>query len=211
MGSMLSVYNSLARELKQRGFIDSACFYISDRKYYDKYMRTNCLEGNTLCEWEIFRASDKLIDSHELSRIENCYFHDEPYSMSMLVDRRIYNGKYTKVKQDYKSLYSHDKILSLFFNANIMLEDFFNRENPSFVLGVTPSTFGDYLCYKHSLANDLGYLQLRPTKFLNYCTLTQDIREEHNHIRLDYTQFRSGTKVPSAEQASFVKDYLEST
>ena len=209
MGSMLAVYAALARELKKRCVIESASFYVSDRRFYKKYIKSNDLEGSVLGEWELLSRDGPYPSDEKLREIEEKYFDDEPYSFSMLADRRIYNGKYTKVKQDYKASYSHDEMLSLFGTANIMLENFIKKEAPDLILGVTPSTFGDYLCYKHALANGIKYLQLRPTKLLNFCTLSEDIFESHAHIQKQFHDFKKGINQPTDGQIKLVREYLD--
>lgn len=177
--------------LKQIGF------YVTDRLNYPKYLRkakhTN-LDIEFLKEWEITSFLEEDIDYDVLENLEEEF--GEPFLWNTLVvDRRIYNGILTKYKQDYKPRFVHERMLSILQKGFKDILQFIESIKPDIIIGgFTPAMFGGYIFYLCAKARGIKYINLHPTKILNYVTFSEEVYRQFPHIEKTYEQYLDENK-----------------
>lgn len=189
MGSMYTPYLDTYFSIKDK--LDKVGFYVSDKFFFEKNFKSD-EKVKYLKEWEITeKLSETPIDRELIEELEEKYFKDESFWNAPNNDRRIFLGKYTKYTQDYSPSYEYEGLLKLcqLFTKNI--EAFIEDINPDLIVGITPSTIGDYLFYRIAKAKGIHYRTLKTVKVGNYQTFTETISEEHEHIKETFESYMS--------------------
>lgn len=191
MGSFLSVLNDLHQQMKNDFAVVG--LYAADKNYFNFYTKKHRITANHfLGEWEIInQARVSRFNPTQLQRIEQEYFQNESVWSALIMDRRLFQGKYCKFKQDYKPAYTYEELLSILCAGVVRIEKFIDSVKPDLILAPTPTTFAEYLFYKIAKQRRIHYKHLRPTKILNYLTLTDDIYEQHEIIKSKFAIYRA--------------------
>ena len=184
-GAMLQVYYDLHQELSKRFNIEDVGFYVSEKQYFDNFCKANpefTSNYKYLAEWEVLDKISDQYDIEKLSSYQKKYFSEYSMWYSMVADRRIFLGKYTKIKQDHQPSYSYEQMMSLLENSIVMTEDFFEQIKPDIVVGLTSATFGDHIIFGMAESLGIRFMNLRHTKLKNYMTYTVGLDEKYSHV-----------------------------
>ena len=127
---------------------------------------------------------------------------------SMVADRRIFLGKYTKIDQDHKPSYSYNKMMSLIEHSVIAFEKFLQSISPDFVVGYSSATFGDHILFGMAEKMNMPFMNLRHTKIKNYMTFTRGLDEKYKHISHRCSQLDKHVYTKDANVQMEVKDYI---
>jgi len=191
-GQFTIFYLDILALLSRRLSLGRTGFYVTNRSNWPQYSKK--AEGlnvdvEFLKGWEIVPATDEKPDYDFLRTLEREF--GEPFLWNALIaDRRVYNGVLTKYKQDYKSRFTHDEMLSLLQKSFESITKFVENIKPDVVIGgFTPVTFGEYIFYLCAKAKGINYINLNPTKILNYVTFSQEIFRQFPHIAKDYKKY----------------------
>jgi hypothetical protein len=191
-GEYANFYLDLLGPLGEKISLDKIGFYVTHASNYAKYVqkaRKTGLKIEFVKEWEITDIKGQTPDHDLLQSLEKD-FGDIFLWNALLADRRIYNGVLTKAKQDYAPRFSHTQMLCILQNAFTSILRFFDEIKPDVVVGgFTPVTFGEYVFYLIAKPRGIKYLNLNPTKILNYVTFSEEIYREFPHVIRDYKQY----------------------
>lgn len=209
-GEYANFYLDLLGTLGEKISLDKIGFYVTHASNYAKYARKARKTGlkiEFVKEWEITDIKDQTPDHDLLQSLEK-NFGDPFLWNALLADRRIYNGVLTKAKQDYAPRFSHTQMLCILQNAFMSILRFFDEIKPDVVVGgFTPVSFGEYVFYLIAKPRGIKYLNLNPTKILNYVTFSEEIYREFPHVVRDYNQYlQSDCRDTFCEDA---KDYIK--
>ena len=171
-------------------------FYVTHKANYPQYLEAAEKSGfkvSFLKEWEITSvAYDKTYkpDKKFLKQVEQEF--GDPFLWDALVmDRRVYNGLLTKYKQDYKPRFTHDQMLCLLQEGFKAVSGFAGHIKPDVIVGgFTPVTFVEYIFYLYAKSKGIKYINLSPTKILNYVTFSEELRRQFPHIAGDYKKYK---------------------
>lgn len=191
-GECALFYLDLLPLIGQKLSLDQTGFYVTHLSNYAKYSskaKKLGLKIKFLKEWEITDATNKGLDIPFLESIEQQF--GEPFLYNaLLADRRIFNGILTKVKQDYKPRFSHEKMLSIVQKGFKSILEFIDDIEPDIIVGgFTPVTFGEYIFYLCAKAKGIKYINLNPTKILNYVIFSEEIYREFPHVGKTYQEY----------------------
>ena len=191
-GEYCNFYLDLLGSLAEKASLDKVGFYVTHASNYAEYVRKAKKAGlkvEFFKEWEITDIKGQTPD-HDLVQSLEKDFGDPFLWNAILADRRIYNGVLTKSKQDYAPRFSHTQMLCILQNAFTSISLFFDKIKPDVVIGgFTPVTFGEYVFYLIAKSRGIKYLNLNPTKILNYVTFSEEIYREFPHVTKDYEQY----------------------
>lgn len=192
-GSSLNIFYPLIEEIKNKLNIEKVAYYVTDENYFNKFSKENKNINNfeILKEWEIVNDSKKTLIKEDVLAEYERKIGDPSLWSSVICDRRIYNGQYTKVIQHYKPRYNHLQIKKILQTALIEIDDLFNRIKPDLILSFVPVTFGDYLFYSFSKYHNVKYYHLKSTKFNNYVMWSPNIFENPIHVYNRYSGLQS--------------------
>jgi hypothetical protein len=191
-GEFAPFYLDMLSLIAHRLTLDRIGFYVTDKASYQKYLKKaeNLeLEISFLKGWEISLIKDEKLDSGFLEKIQEEF--GEPFLWDTLImDRRVYNGILTKYKQDYKPRFTHTEMLLLLQKGFKTIMEFTGDVQPDIIIGgFTPVTFGEYIFYLWAKAKKVKYINLNPTKILNYVTFSEEVHREFPHIKEDYQKY----------------------
>ena len=191
-GEYANFYLDLLGPLGEKISLDKIGFYVTHASNYAKYARKAMKTGlkiEFVKEWEITDIKGQTPDYDLIENIEKEI--GEPFLFNtLLADRRIFNGVLTKTKQDYAPRFSHDEMLCILQNGATAILRFIDEIKPDVIVGgFTPVTFGEYIFYLCAKARGIKYINLNPTKILNYVTFSEEIYREFPHIIDDFNQY----------------------
>jgi hypothetical protein len=206
MGAIYTPYFEVYKNLEAD--IDNIGFYTSDKFHFEKNIKKDS-KVKYLKEWELTEQLANIkIDKKLIEKFEKKYFSNESIWNAMSNDRRIFQGKYTKYTQNYKSNYNYDEMLRLFQVFTLNIESFIEDIRPDIVIGMGQGTIGDYLFYKIAKAKKIKFFALKSVKNGNYQTLTDSIGEEHKAIRESFDEYLGGKQVETEVQLE-VNKYMQ--
>jgi len=193
-GEIALFYLDLLPLLGQKISLDQIGFYVTHLSNYPRYSskaKSLGLKIKFMKEWEITNAVNESLDIPFLENIEKQF--GEPFLYNaLLADRRIFNGVLTKCKQDYKPRFSHSQMLCLLQKGFTAINQFIDDIKPNLIIGgFTPVTFGEYIFYLCAKAKGIKYINLNPTKILNYVTFSEEIYREFPHVGKTYKEYLS--------------------
>jgi len=195
-GEYAYFYLDLLGMLAEKLSLDQIGFYVTHASNYSRCARKakkTSMGIRFLGEWEITDIKDQAVD----------------YDLALLTDRRIFNGILTKAKQDYAPRFSHDQMLCILQKGITAISRFINEIRPEVIVGgFTPVTFGEYIFYLCAKARGIKYINLNPTKILNYVTFSEEIYREFPHVVKEFRLYQlSNSSDEFCKQAS---DYIKS-
>ena len=206
MGAIYTPYFEVYKNLEAD--IDNIGFYTSDKFHFEKNIKKDS-KVKYLKEWELTEQLANIkIDKKLIEKFEKKYFSNESIWNAMSNDRRIFQGKYAKYTQNYKSNYNYDEMLRLFQVFTLNIESFIEDIRPDIVIGMGQGTIGDYLFYKIAKAKKIKFFALKSVKNGNYQTLTDSIGEEHKAIRESFDEYLGGKQVEAEVQLE-VSKYMQ--
>lgn len=190
MGQMLDVYYDCYKILKEKKVLNNGCFYVSDFKHYNKFLKKNknFISLQNLFEWNLTNlksSSEIKINEEVIKNYENKYFVDNSIWEVFSSDRRIFYGSKSKYIQDYSSDYNYEHLIKLAINSIIKIEKFIELVKPDYIIGFTTATFGEYLFYLIAKKHNIKFSQLRHTKILNNYTFCNNMSEKYQKIKSD--------------------------
>jgi len=206
MGKMLDVYFDADKHISKINSNNKPIFYVSDRKHFSKFTKKHVSFKNDyplLTEWDLTENLDSHYNQNELATIEAKYFKNSSIWEPLIADRRVFMGKFCKYTQDYAPNYTNTEMMSLLINSVKLIENFFDLHKPQIIIGFTIATFGEYLIALIAKKQGIKFIQLRHTKIKNYYTFSEDLHEEFNRIRKDFSK-----EVKNIENEGFISNYI---
>lgn len=212
-GKFAEFYLDLLPLIVQKLDLGKIGFYLSSRSTYPSFLKKTKnlgLDIKLLKGWEInplvASGLKEKLDYDFLKTMEDKY--GEPFLWNALVmDRRIYNGRLTKYKQDYKPSFSHEEMLSMLSRSLRLISEFIDEIRPNVIIGgFTPVTLHEYLFYLCAKSKGIRYLNMNPTKIGNYVTFSQEIYREFPHIKDDYKRYLDKNEID--ENLLKAREYL---
>lgn len=180
-GLSLAMFYDLMRAL---GPMDRSGFYVSGREFYGDFLKDHPeIESLPLVkEWEILhRAETGTVRPARLQEIERTL---PPGSLWRAVasDRRIALGPLCTLRQDYRSRFSHDRMLRIAEEGLDAITALFDRVKPDVVFSFICVTFGEYLGYLIAQSRGIPFLNIRPTRIDNFITMAPGIFEPSGFV-----------------------------
>lgn len=209
MGAIFKVYQDVYLSLRNKMPVGNVGFFVCNREYYINYKdNVKNKDIEILKEWEITENSlNQEINQDEIQRIESEYFKDESIWNALFNDRRVFQGKYCKVTQQYKPIYEYEKMLKVFLYGTIAAEKFIKKIKPDVIIGFAPSTFVEYIIYKVAKAKGIKYLFQRSSKILNYVLFTPDLSEEYLHVSKTFKEYVN-IEIPESTPKKVALNYI---
>ena len=186
----LSLFHDVAKAMHHQNAVEKIGFYLSDSTFFRIYRKSNpeLISGKykLLKEWDIIRESRKITpDLDLLEKYEMKY--GNPFLWDALVaDRRIILGKRTTLEQDYRSRFSHERMLTILQVGIDEMEKFFDKVKPDLVVSFICVTIGEYLAYLISKHKMITFINLRPTRIKNYFFAGKSVLEPSARLRKSY-------------------------
>jgi len=211
-GSILDVYYELFVRLKKSKRIGVAGFYISDRRYFDKFCSQHpefATNRHFIGEWQITDKVNINPDLSDLKKFENKYFDQYLIWNALVADRRIYQGPLCKVSHDHRPSFSFEEMQSILQHGCKLIESFFDKIRPHVVVGYSSATFGDHICYAFAKARNVNFYNLRHTKINNYMTFTEGLNEDFLHIKKVFISLNDGSTIPERNPWIASKEYIQ--
>jgi len=193
-------YLDLLSLLNQKIAMDRIGFYITEKSNHKQYLKKakeSGLEVEFLNGWDITSYKDEKLDLDLLKAVESEF--GEPFLWnSLIIDRRVYNGIQTKYKQDYKPRFNHMEMLLILQKIFKAVITFIDDIRPDIIIGgFTPVTVAEYIFYRCAKVKGIKYINLNPTKILNYVTFSEEVYREYPHVHKDYEKYLHQTKEDS--------------
>lgn len=182
-GANLKIFHNLLKEdlvdknSKIGVFIADAFYYVN--KFESKFDNKKFI---LLKEWEVINFA--LTDSYEQDINKWIhYFKESSLWESVLADRRIIHGSYCKVKQDYKSKYSHEEIIKIVSYSLDEIDELFKKLKPNLIIGFAPVTLIEHLILKYAEKNNIKYYLIRSSKIDNNVILYDNMHTLSSKIK----------------------------
>lgn len=203
----LAVFYDVMRSLKKEGHISSAGFYIADSNFYTSFRKRHpdidSGKYPLLKEWDILKESSNCLTDISLLRQHEKKYGDPFLWNALLADRRIYLGKLTTIEQDYRSRFSHERMLAILQTAITRMEGLFDRVRPDALCGFICVTIGEYLAYLIAKQRNIPFLDLRPTRIKNYFYAGESVHEPSPAMKKTYdAYFSEGIPADIQQEAS---------
>jgi len=188
-------YLDLLPSLNRKLSFDRIGFYVTNKSHYSEYSeKAESLDLNVkfLKAWEMVSVIHKKPDYDVLRTLEREF--GEPFLWDALVmDRVVYNGTLTTCMQDYKPRFTHDEMLTRLQESFKAVLEFIGDIKPDIIVGgFTPVSLGEYIFYLCAKAKGIKYINLNPTKILNYVTFSEEVCREFPHVEQDYKKYLEG-------------------
>lgn len=178
MGKSLELGVNLVDLLKEHTPIDKVGYFIADALFFETFKKQNVeftrQKAMLLKEWEFTSIDNQPQPNLDLIEKYENMIGDPSLWNAVMADRRIFFGKYCKVKQDYPSRYSLNEIMAILEKALVATDHFIRTLNPEVVISFGMATLGDYLIYLFAKKMGIQYLLLKSTKIKNYVMLYDD-------------------------------------
>lgn len=168
-GNFLRVFWEISQRLGHSG---EHAVYVSDAGSYSRLAADmpELARMPTLKEWEITAEARPV--KPDMVRLKTLQA-EIPSSLwhAILADRRVIFGRHCKVRQDYRSRYNEEQMLSILDVATHRIGAFLDEQKPDMVLGFGSTTFGDYLFEVLARHRGIPYGQFKATKIDNNVAL----------------------------------------
>ena len=145
------------------------------------------LKLDTLAEWKIYEqciteSDERLASEFEKNELKASLFK------ALVIDRRMFFGPKTKVRQDYKPRFSDAELhRRLVLMAATIIRDFDNLK-PNLCLLFTMTNVQDYVIYALCKARGIKLIQLRSAKLENFITAFDDLFANERHVVNDISE-----------------------
>lgn len=190
----LDVFHNTLGVIKSNTSVGKAGFYVADSFYFNEYYNIlkkdyPSLNYEFLKEWEIIGKAKKCqLDIKILKKYEKKI--GDPVLWNVLMgDRRIFLGKKASLEQDYAPRFNHKEMLKILQTGLLEMESLFDKVKPDVVMGFICVTLGDYLAYLISKDRNIPFINLRPTRILNYFFAGESVKEPSVRLEKKYQQF----------------------
>ncbi len=177
MGSILKAFHSTARHLGELTALENVSYSVSDRRYSLEYLAKHAPlhpDSDVLKVWELVeRGRKRRPTPADLAEWETRLGIPSLWP-AIVADRRTYNGRLTKFKQDYAPYLTLEEMQGIVIET---LEGFwaaFERVRPEVVISFLPAHYDGVLAFWVARAQGIPYLFLRSTKIGNYIKLGSD-------------------------------------
>lgn len=183
----LPMFHRLDDELRKSFGAGRRGFYVCDRRHFESYaaQHPDIVGGTTriVHEWEVVsRGSRRAPNLTRIAAAEK-RLGDPSLWSALLADRRLYQGRFAFLRQDYTSPYSHEQLLGILEENLEQFERLFEEVKPDAVFSFICVTLGDYLGYLIARTRGIPFFNLRSTRVENYVTWAPDIFEPSGAIR----------------------------
>lgn len=209
-GSSLSVFYRLLCAMKEQGDVEESGWFVADRRFYDGFFLKNHqgLGGDIIKEWEVFSSALSKTDlAGETAEWEKKFGVNTLWPAAVS-DRRVFEGRLSKVVQDYASPYTREQMLSILVSLSRSFYSTFSTDRPDVVISFGPNTAGARIAGMAAKSLGIPMLTLKSTKIANYVTLGPADNGTCPDIEARFKSIRSGV-LPSVETLSFAKEYIQ--
>lgn len=190
----LPLFHRLDEEFRVHTGTGQRGFYVCDRRHFEAYLkhRPELAAGDTrlVREWEVVgRGLRRKPDSARIEAFER-RLGDPSLWSALLADRRLYQGRFAFLRQDYASPYTHRQLLGILEENLDQFQRLFDEVKPDAVFSFICVTLGDYLGYLFARERGIPFFSLRSTRVENYVTWATDVFEPSSVIRDRYLDSR---------------------
>lgn len=171
-GATLRMFFKLIREIEACMDLDKVGIHVCNTRFFLGFQKEHpeIVSGryHLLKEWEVVRKSKgHKADISKLREYEKELGNPVLWD-ALVCDRRIYLGKRATLSQDYRSRYSHEKMLSMLQLGLERIEVFFDEVQPDFVVSFISVTLAGHLGYLVARKRGIPVMNFRPTRIKNY-------------------------------------------
>ncbi|MBI3158645.1 MAG: hypothetical protein HYZ26_03470 [Chloroflexi bacterium] len=211
MGSALEIFHNLNRCLGDHLTVEAASYSLSDRRYSLAYLARHApltAGSEVIRVWELVeRGRRRRPGPQELADWEARLGIPSLWP-ALVADRRTYNGRLTKVRQDYAPYLSLAEMQGVVVEGLETTWAAFERLRPDAVIGFAPSFFELMLIFWVARAQGIPYLYLRSTKIGNYVKLGSDPLERRDpYTEARYRQYLARLE-PDDEAVGKARAYI---
>lgn len=195
--------------------VEQTGYYVCDSMFHRQFRREQpafAAEPFVLAEWEIMGdARTATIDRGGLRRRELAY-RAGPLWDALVCDRRIMNGRWCKIRQDYRPRFDHDELLRILSVAVERVERWLDAVRPDVVLGFVPVSFGEYLIWMAARSRGIPTLFLSSTKIRNYMCWMDSFFGQPDVLTREYAAYQRGRRDAwIAEASAFIEGASDGT
>lgn len=208
MGRSLQVFLQLHKRLQAADpAIGEPALYVSDSQNYQDALREfPVLSGlEVLKEWELTRLGEGAKPNAERLASYQAAAGGSLWH-AVMADRRLFFGPLSKAKQDYRSQYSEEELLTILDRALVAIDHFIDRTAPDAAISFGSATFGDYLFEVLLKQKGIRFWQLKATKIGNNVAMLDAGIDLPGNVA---ARFRSGEPFP-AETRQAAEHYIAS-
>ena len=185
-GIGLEIYMNVLRKMRGVKDINKAGFYVTNSHIYKDLCKSDpdIRKQFVIKEWEILEKSSKIEPNISLLKKYEEKI-GQPFLWDLIVgDRRIYLGKNYAFAQDYKSHFSHERMLSIIQVGIEDMERMFDEIKPDLVVSFQCVTLGDHLSCLVAKSRGVQVLNLRPIRIKNYIFAGEDVYEPSKNSKI---------------------------
>lgn len=209
-GANLRILARIVELVRSELALERLGIFVADAAHFLQSSEAQSLEADGsviwLKEWELLQVGlGREEDSAVLSRYEAEVGPPGVWA-ALLADRRIFFGRYCKVRQDYTPRYSQQQMLGAVTEALERIEDLLLKVKPDIVVGFVPVTLHEFLILRLAEARGIPFLLLRSTKIANLVSLNDRLMGLSNHIEKNLKN-----EIQDAAAAAIAHEYIEST
>jgi len=205
-GATLRMFFPLIGEVEKSMQLDKIGIHVCDTRFFLSFQKEQpeIISGryHLLKEWEIVRKSRRhKADISKLREYERELGHPLLWD-ALVCDRRIYLGRRATLSQDYRSRYSHKRMLSLLQLELERVETFFDEVHPDFLVSFICVTLSGYLGYLVARKRGIPVLNLRPTRINNFIHAGDSITWPSSILQKTYDRYMENEPDPNVGQAA---------
>lgn len=135
-------------------------------------------------EWEIYETSVLEDDYSIVSKFEKDELGQSLFK-ALVIDRRMYFGSKTKVRQSYKPRFTNEELEAKLIKMTATLIREFDNKKPDLCILFSMTNVQDYIIYSLCKARKIKFLQIRSAKIENYVIALDDFFELPKNIQYD--------------------------
>lgn len=186
-GANISIFLELIEECDSENFrFDKIGAVVSFYRYFkDERIERKNADISYIKEWEIVEQAIKVQpDLQWLSEREKSLDADSIWN-SIVGDRRLIYGKYSKFTQDYKCRFTDKELWSIAEKFIRKFDQLIINVKPDVIIGFTPVTFGELLALTIAKEKNIPFLQLHSSRISNYFAFNDVLVGTSRHF-IDY-------------------------
>lgn len=186
----IDVFYQLYLRLNKKISIDNVGFFVANRLHYHSFINSNPnfeKDFKILKEWEIYAEAENIVPDINVLKSYEKKIGDPVLWTPLVTDRRLYMGKNSTVRQDYKPRFTAQQILSILQVGCSRIGLLFEEIKPTLVFTLYTATFGDCLAHMFAKAYNIQSLDIRLARLKNYIMAVDGLSEPPDHtVKIHY-------------------------
>lgn len=213
------MFERLYREMAPQVGLSGAFFYVTDRRYYERFVRQHPsfeAEHTVLKEWELVETALTRLAAGNGPDLKRLQAHEaqwgNPTLWNILVsERRVYHGAQSTFRDSRQPRFSHEQMLAILCEVLDALERVFADQKLEFVAAYQFVTLADYASALMAQRLGVRLLNLKSSKVRNYTYASDRIFEPAGRLLARYEQYlRQGVPAELAREAQeFIRSSRE--